>query len=855
MTQGSVIDKDTARSKKMITAEVELGGNSVTGVSHNYKDKSIRSLCTSKALWDVYILLTRMIEGIVGDTSVYQDTSALTPNLMSPTMEEKNDDIPNGYVISGWEQNGTYRMTNRFIEGFEGNFIKIPNGMITAVGVYMDLMTVTNIVDGEIRVMNTNGEIINTIKEVGDHVTEIHVTNMTTEEIYIRFHPYNQDATATISKNGFHYVTDRLYQYMYFLFDKMLEDFSDSGYVTQDGLDQIVTQINQNIQTIIEQFAQTVAQSLEEHLQADNPHGIDPDEIGAARKNHGHEPADIGAADRDHSHTAQDIGAAERDHSHSASDVGAAPANHSHSQYMLKTDIVIPKVYKPSVVLDAPVGTLPSAFIHTQVNLPVVSIQGEHLTHTADGVFDTHSGVISSNRESATPLYEAVKFGKVTTFAEDEGGVFASTGINYKLHYPRDIGSIQLRKDPTIVSYPTQVALYVNDNLVKTMQCSWIGDVCELPIGATIHGANKIGLIVQSIVSQANWSFGMDFDFIDLADQMFFVTPGVSCTFEQEDIATVSKELVNKIPFDIPDMVIDHPYFIGLKNDESAEDGVSVHVVDLPPEYGVTDKGTRPFLSNYVDGPSHEFYGDIIANSEDGSAPVQNVYNIDNGSYKSSMGTTNVTIQHDFPEDREVHSIEIAFKKSEFDMIPKTMLLDITLQTGNMLQILNVPEYLPDINNDDDTYVSITIDVGRVIKAFRFTLSDPTANQVAVALIKVSLVSEFYNIHKLLWADGGQRNFIGVIYKRGEGQFDIRPYAIGGTTCLPINGLNKTSVNGIYEVVNPFGSRNISAKLIALAESDDIIPPTAQVLGITNDKITVEAITADVFAIDLDRDW
>lgn len=62
-----------------------------------------------------------------------------------------------------------------------------------------------------------------------------------------------------------------------------------------------------------------------------NPHGVTPEQIGAAKAGHTHTPAEAGAAPASHTHTAAQVGAAAANHTHTAAQVGASPSNHSHT--------------------------------------------------------------------------------------------------------------------------------------------------------------------------------------------------------------------------------------------------------------------------------------------------------------------------------------------------------------------------------------------------------------------------------------------------------------------------------------------------------------------------------------------
>ena len=86
-------------------------------------------------------------------------------------------------------------------------------------------------------------------------------------------------------------------------------------------------EINEKIRQAKE-AADTAARDLKTHKEANNPHGITAEKLGAVPVTRKINSKPLSG---DITLTAQDVGAAASGHSHTAQDVGAAPANHGHS--------------------------------------------------------------------------------------------------------------------------------------------------------------------------------------------------------------------------------------------------------------------------------------------------------------------------------------------------------------------------------------------------------------------------------------------------------------------------------------------------------------------------------------------
>jgi hypothetical protein len=134
-------------------------------------------------------------------------------------------------------------------------------------------------------------------------------------------------------------------------------------------------------------------------------------------------------------------------------------------------------------------------------------------------------------------------------------------------------------------------------------------------------------------------------------------------------------------------------------------------------------------------------------------------------------------------------------------------------------------------------------------------MSDTDTTDIRLFMLKIALSSKFYNINSYNWSDNETRKYIGVIYKRSHGGYDIRSYTTGDNVCLVVNGFNVAEVGKIYKLVNPFGNKDMITDLICLDMTNNIISPIANVLEVTHDEIFIKTNTADIFAVNCYRGW
>jgi hypothetical protein len=360
--------------------------------------------------------------------------------------------------------------------------------------------------------------------------------------------------------------------------------------------------------------------------------------------------------------------------------------------------------------------------------------------------------MITSNKytQAGSPLQFGVMKTKFTRFIQDPLESYLSTIINYTLQIPRDIKAVKFFKQTTSASYPTKVRFRNNGTFVSEIQdLSWVDNIAQINITPVLSSIVNFGIEVVEIFSNEDWDFNFDILFNEVSLNTFCIVPGISCTFEIPSSIEKIDPIETPIFFNISNMVIDHPYFVSLSMRQDRT--MFADVVGIPPQYETIDRGVDPFL-DYTNGPTDPFYGTIVASSVNPLYPVENIYNSEE-SYRSDVGDTSTTITHNFGVLRKVNNIALVFKKTELTSIPKNITISGIVESGNTIQIKEIINYIPDINNSNPDLVSIPISINQELSTLIIDMSDTDTTDIRLFMLKIALSSKFYNINSYNWSD------------------------------------------------------------------------------------------------------
>jgi hypothetical protein len=634
------------------------------------------------------------------------------------------------------------------------------------------------------------------------------------------------------------------------------------NYVKLEEMQIAISEAMNNIRNSIYYDIDTLDDILTAHILEENPHNINPDLIGAAKKNHTHIPESIGAAPISHTHTPESIGASPIAHTHSPEEIGAAGAVHYHPQYALKTDIVETKHIKPCIIVDAPLIDLSGGYSKVD-NIPII-ILSRQLNHLTEGYLDIVDGVVSSNKNTInnTNLWDGLGNNGYMEF--EEGSVYTRTKITYKFHHRRTIGTLALSIIlPEGIDYPHSVNIYKDNLFLDNVDLVWTNNKTTVDMNTLTTESFKTITIEfpTAVVINNTWKLNIQMVFNDVNNRMFKIVPGLVYTYENDNAIRMA-EVNENITFDLNDMVINHPYFIGLIYDQEEEKHTTC-IDALPPYYGPSEEGIQPFVNRYENSNSDNYFGTLNINSDelsisdiiDNDINIHDIYKDSLKSFVTKQDINKVIVSHDFMRELVIKRMTMVFKKNEIDKVPSNIDLKLTDINGNIVNVFNLANYLPDINSDN-TYIELDLIISDInTTGYRLELNHTT--NIAINQIRIILDAPYYNINRYRWEDSSNKKYIGVIYKRSNGSYDIRPYTLGNVACLPVNGMNLTKNNTRYEIVNPFGVPVLDTEIVDLTPigGGGILDSSAYIEKITEDKIVINSITSGRYAVHVSRNW
>jgi hypothetical protein len=268
-----------------------------------------------------------------------------------------------------------------------------------------------------------------------------------------------------------------------------------------------------------------------------------------------------------------------------------------------------------------------------------------------------------------------------------------------------------------------------------------------------------------------------------------------------------------------------------------------------------------------MDSNSDRYFGDLEITTPD-NLPETSIINPSiniNDLYKDSLisfttkeGISSLIIKHNFTRELSLKKMTLVFKRNEIDQVPNSIDLKTTDINGNISNVLNINNYLPEINSDS-TYIELDLIVSDInLTNYVLTLGTNDDNgSISVNQIRMIFNSSYYNINRYKWDDHLNKKYIGVIYKRNNGSNDIKSYAVGDVTCLPVNGMNLTENNMRYEIVNPFGTTILDTEIIDLTPvgGGGILNSSAYIENIFEDKIVIYSVTKGRYAVHVSRNW
>lgn len=846
----SSMDTNDISSESLVTDELRIKDTSITEITSDFKSKDIRQLVTAKALNDAMRNLKKEFEFTTSSDHEVEDTSVITSSTMSKNLDDIETDPVHGFEVSGFKQEGYIRS---YIDNdqIENPFIKIPNRAIKYNGKYVLFIELVSLASySSLQVKNSDGKVFATLSKSGSHAVIVDIEDNDYEEVYLV--PDSTLGTTNtktiISSIGWHFVRPRLTAYL----EHIIKTLNlDSVEIINDKLTELFTNFKEtHMVSIIEDLKVKFDEFMGNHLQEENPHKITHSMIEAAHKQHRHTPDQCGAAPKDHTHDLSDLNVAPLNHTHDLDDLGAARKDHNHdTRYMLKTDIVAPKRILPGIIIEGNTGRLPESLDYVRITKPTTNILTKVLNHQEDTSYSYLTGEVLSNTETTnnTKLSHVFAKGKFATLEHKNTCI-----IEYRLHQFRKVKQVKFTYNLSINNKPNSITVTNGKaSLAPSSALSWVGNTFTLPIDSTKPEMQTIGFKFENFDNVNDWSINIEVEFADLGSFMFGIDKSLICAYEHENTITKSGKMNNHLLFDIPNMSEGHTYFIALKEDSVDPNKNQVHISEIPPMYGSIKNGVLALVDKYQISNSDPYFGNISCSDEHQNHPIRNIFKVGEEVYRTNDNVKQSIITHDYTKLQKIQDLTLTFNKDY--QVPETIKVEGVLGDGTTATFFD-GKYEP-VFNEYSKYVDFEITVNSEIKILKVTLSGGAQSTYThLANLKVYFDSEFYNTTSLIWEDKERKRFVGTITKHQD-TYTCYSYPLGDVVYLPINNFLKSERDGIYKVMNPFGTRQLDIKILCEDEDDSPISPIAYVEHVTNNEIAIKTVTEHNYGLMVKRPW
>ena len=852
-----------------------LGKDTLTGVYTAEKAKpSVTDIVSFGGLQRTMQPLQKLIEEIDPDNTLFKDNNVISLPLTDPFFEEK--DV---WITKNWDiQNGDAFC----LGGYKSNSLSFDRSLFVKNGKYLFVLAISKIESGRLDLYKNETEWLKTLDQVGVHYIEVSVEDITTDTFSLIGTGVNTNEIIEVCSFGIHFIADRFYNYLIAKV-KSLATIDAEGFVPRD-------EYEHQLELFIQQFQEATSvylKSLVAHKTADNPHGITPAKIEAARVDHTH----------DQYLTKQLL------KEEVASQMnGYSKIDHSHSEYLRKdaADDAVRQILEayiaqlisvaPMIITKAPEGILPSRYAQTDISIPLTLLQASNVQHTDRTSFDLKYGMVSTN--VASLIGEAPKvFSCESEKAHIPHATPLSINFRIELHHQRKIYGYLVRctngylSDWSVYSgnttflhkianpvYQTKGKEFVYEVLFDTQKdissLSFLIANIEKSIDAsmTVPGSTDLELKIELLWDEyTTEQFGIS----PKAFQFCVPTSGANRLIDKFD---------NLDPIKIsPTICIDGlPMYVFGKR-EMGEDAVSFETSFYPPEYGNIRKGLNVLLDkfsniqnsgNITEQFIHPGFGtlELKEGYSKNASSIKNIYSSNLEGWVSQGSTNKAVIEQTFLSDNVVMTgYLMSWRNEEINSIPDTWTLTLEGfdKDNKPLTIVmdSVEQYYPfySVEDDDIVYHKHFDTAIRVKKCTLVLESKKTSLILSLNKLFLYLSEHFYSIPQntmYLGLTPVSEMCLGrATYGGPQKGFSVDNLYLGRSCTIPVNNLKKTETLTEYEIFNPFFSTNVTVTVQNYALMDEPTSPAAYITSVTPEKITLFAESQFVYAISISRTW
>jgi len=284
----TAVSSPLVSSKKVATAEVEIGGQTIDTVSQDVLDNSPSSVPSSFVLTQ----FRNLINGEFANLKTFVETVFFSPVLSDPIIQPFFLD-ENWTFLDFILRNGKLQYTNDGgIVGVQAT-ARVTSPAFVYPGKYFCYIQVLTLTSGTLEIKNERGIVLQTITSPGTYRFEFDVVQPTIALLDTVLSNVNQSESCIIDHINVHYIKTPFTVYMEYLSERILS--GGSGFASLDDLAQAFATCLSNSQTYTNQQLNLSMDEFRQHIadRSSNPHGINPDIIRAAHKVHEHKWTDL----------------------------------------------------------------------------------------------------------------------------------------------------------------------------------------------------------------------------------------------------------------------------------------------------------------------------------------------------------------------------------------------------------------------------------------------------------------------------------------------------------------------------------------------------------------------------------
>lgn len=851
---GSNVTGEITSTPEIRTDKLTIGEVSATGIATSYDSKDPKALVTMSAIGNLINKVDDLNNKLDPQSTFYQDLAVMSTSLIDKYFKESEWTLSSASINSGVLYLGTTRSNDAFINTTA--YLK--------KGMYLLQFQVLSLPDGYIQI-SYGDTVLKSVEQPGIYQIGFEVTDTDTA---IHFKLVNATEQAILGYAALYFIADKFYNYVLNLV-KENSTLDTSNYVT-------VTRFNEEIENFSTQF-ETITNryldNLRAHEEANNPHRITTEMMGAAPVNHSHSEYTTRA---EVATTVNDAIAT------------CAPLNHTHPNYVTTeamnqaiADVVNQQVESlvtaaPNIVTKAPTGNLPSRFMGTDIDPPVqILLPSVPLLPEAHNYNQT-LGVVTTNVESLVGSVASVfTYGDGLNLYGWDYTTEGSIIFKLQLHSSRKLKGYSINADEgqlyrwEIYSSDTTFVHAIDNTDNDWMNREVLFDspietdtfIVVVTSGTDVGNLSIVPLLEENVV-----------DSIHITKSKFsFTLPsdGVSKGISLPSVET--ERLLEVDPATIVDMT---DYFVFAHRGEDKE--VVFEGSYFPPEYGNERRGEDVLNNQYsnIEASSaetyiHPAYGTLRLREGATAADnkLTNIYSKGDATWYTADGITHAVIEQTFASsDILLTGYTLSWRNNdEKNKIPDQWTLTVVGRDieDNPVTVVydSTKSFYPFYSAQDDDIVyhkkfDIAIKVDRVI----LTLDKSEGDGICLNKLSLYVSERFYSVPENCMYKGlteSQEICLGWVYHQEELGFIPYNVSVGKSEVIPLNNLEICTPGVEYQIPNPYLTTDVQVTVSGYRwlSSDSTDGSAPQIVSITPRYITILPLSPAAYAVSVMRAW